>query len=196
MEVRLQDAVSAVHVTKSANMQNLITTASIRAGARTFFYKCAFVASQKQRCFPFFDRIWSAGDTVIYFLVICYDYGRYIKVAGDATHHRRICNLLIDEELLNRHEFLKTYSDRFKFHVPKITTADKLYHCNGVLYQFNRVESNCGFRRLVELGWQVRGKFIWLHRGQIFQKQHQGFALRNFFRHLSCAYSLPREPHR
>ena len=43
MKIGLQDAVSAVHVTVSADVQNMITTAGIRTRSRAFFDECAFV---------------------------------------------------------------------------------------------------------------------------------------------------------
>ncbi len=77
-------------------MQDLITAASIRTGARAFFYKCAFIASQKKHSFPFLDRVRGTGDAVIDFLAIGYDFSRYIKAAADRSHFGIIGNLLID----------------------------------------------------------------------------------------------------
>jgi hypothetical protein len=48
MEICLQNTIGAVHAAKCANMQDLIVTAAVSTGARTFFDKGAFVSGKEK----------------------------------------------------------------------------------------------------------------------------------------------------
>lgn len=59
MEIGLQDAIGTVHMTESADMQNLIITTGIVTCARTLFKKSAPVMRQVKDFFALLYRVCS-----------------------------------------------------------------------------------------------------------------------------------------
>jgi hypothetical protein len=62
MEVRLENAVAAIHGTKSTDVKNLVSAAGVFTCAGARFYESAAVSGKKQHFFPF---RYSGGITVL-----------------------------------------------------------------------------------------------------------------------------------
>jgi len=61
VKIRLQNAVGTVHAAESSDMQYLIATAGVIAGARTLLYKSALVSCKKENFLSHPYRIISLG---------------------------------------------------------------------------------------------------------------------------------------
>ena len=71
MEIGLQNAVSAVHVTVSTDVQNFITAAGISARARASFDEGTVIASQKQYGFAHLDgRLLRSKIRILLFMTL------------------------------------------------------------------------------------------------------------------------------
>ena len=61
VKIRLQNTVGTIHGAESSYMQNLIATAGIITGARTFFDKSTLVSCKKENLLSLPYRIISLG---------------------------------------------------------------------------------------------------------------------------------------